>query len=74
MYPDPLGGRPGPADEMEPAARREFYGPGDRHNAATEPPPISTTLGSGVDKPYIPDPTNDHPLSTHRRDRSDTES
>ena len=67
MYPDPLGGRPSEADDLDPAARREFYGPGGRRHATDEPPPTVSALGSGVDKPYIPDPTTDHPLSGHPR-------
>lgn len=73
MYPDPY--RPGQADDMEAAARREFFGPGGRR-AAKDAPPIVPTHGNGLDTPPIPDVTSDSPLNadhrdTHRRPISD---
>jgi hypothetical protein len=61
MYPDPYG--PGPVDDMDPAARREFFGPGGRRGATVEPT-LVPEVGNGYDKPIVPDPTTDHPLST----------
>jgi hypothetical protein len=67
MYGDPHGR--GPVEDMDAAARREFFGPGDRAGTPAEPA-IVPEVGNGYDKPIVPDPTNDHPLSTgHHENR-----
>jgi hypothetical protein len=63
MHPDPF--RPGLADDMDSASRREFFGPGGRRRAATEPPPIIAMHGDGLDTPLMPDATSDSPLNAH---------
>jgi hypothetical protein len=65
MYPDPF--RPGQADDMDAAARREFFGPGGRRTSSGAPP-IVAMHGNGLDTPLVPDATTDSPLNSDHRD------
>ncbi len=55
MYPDTPTDEPG--DEMDRAARREFFG-----ESSSQGGPPSSALGTGIDRPWVPDPTTDHPM------------
>jgi hypothetical protein len=68
MYPDSFHQRP--TDDMDPVARREFFGPGGRQPPASEPN-IVPMQGNGIDTPVTPDPTVDHPFSARRKGASD---
>jgi hypothetical protein len=65
MYPDPF--RPGPVDDMDPAARREFFSKGGRRTSSGAPP-IVPMHGNGLDTPLVPDATTDSPLNADHRD------
>ena len=67
MHPDPFQARPG--DDMEAASKREFFGPGGRRTPSGEPE-VVPMQGNGIDRPVVPDPTNDHPLSTRHMDET----
>ena len=58
----------GPIDEMDAAARREFFGAEERRKT-TSAPAIVPLQGNGIDRPVAPDPTSDRPFST--RDSTD---
>jgi hypothetical protein len=54
-------------EDMDPAARREFFG--RRGRKGDGEPDVTPTHGNGIDKPWAPDPNHDHSLSTRRSDR-----
>ena len=49
-------------EDMDPAIRREYSDQGRRKPTHDEP--IITIQGNGLDRPYVPDSTVDHPLSS----------
>jgi hypothetical protein len=54
-------------EAMDPVVRREYSGARGRRKAASDQP-VTAIHGNGIDKPYVPDSTNDHLFSGHVSD------
>jgi hypothetical protein len=67
MYPDSAAH--GPYDDLDPAARREFFSEAGRRAPHAEEPTITPAQGNLADKAITPDPTSDHQFSRGAEDR-----